>query len=289
MDIQIPALEWVPQNRYSYKTVYTVDRKHIEVNLAQKGKKSLTFSWEDMLDDINNRIIQKIKNTFVFFMDEIEVGNNPNLKRLQNYYSDVCYMRTDPFNALLVTILSQNKTAEMTRNSFFNLLQIVKELTAPSIMRVNERVLKEAIRIAGPYKTKYIIRCAREICNHWGGDMWPLVKKPTDEALSILMSLPGVGHKTAACVLVYSALKKDILPIDTHLWMVVRRLCLVNHIDNNLTSSTQNQILTQLRCQIPDMGFAHLFFVALGREFCSARNPKCRECPLNLTCPTKGL
>ena len=112
---------------------------------------------------------------------------------------------------------------------------------------------------------------------------------PTDEALSALVQLPGVGHKTASCVLVYSGLKKEALPIDTHLQRVVRRLRLAKVPGKSLTKLNRERMIAQIQKEIPDAGYAHLLFVMLGREYCSARNPKCSGCPLREICPSKGM
>lgn len=283
-DIQIPALEWFPISEKVYKTIYFTDNNRIGVTLTQKNDKTLTFFWNGMSNNINEKIKSYIRKTFVFFMDQIDVGINLNLLTLQKYYSDICYLKTDPFRALLVTILSQNKTGEMTRKAFFNLLNALKDISPLDIMKLGKDKLKETIRIGGPYKAKYIIESSKMI-NHWDRNLTDTIKLPTGEALDALTKLPGVAHKTAACVLVYAGLKNDILPIDTHLWRVAQRLGLVTIKNKSLTPSIIQQIIIQLKDIIPDAGYAHLFFVMLGREFCFAKNPLCESCPLRTTCP----
>jgi len=284
-DIQIPALEWLPISEGVYKTIYLKNNHHINVTLWQKSDNTLTFSWDDVSDNINEEVISYIRKTFVFFMDQIDVGMNHNLISLQKYYSDVCYLKTDPFRALLVTILSQNKTGEMTRKAFFNLLKALKTFSPHGVLQLGEDKLKDTIRICGPYKTKYIIESSKMIIEYWNGDLTSIIKSPTDVALNVLTKFPGVAHKTAACVLVYAGLKNDIFPIDTHLWRVIQRLGLVTIINESLTPSVRQKIITQLRDSIPDVGYAHLFFVMLGRDFCFAKNPLCESCPLKTTCP----
>lgn len=115
------------------------------------------------------------------------------------------------------------------------------------------------------------------------------MKMLTDEALSALVQLPGVGHKTASCVLTYSGLKKEALPIDTHLNRVVRRLRLAKIPGKSLTKLNRERMITQIQKEIPDAGYAHLLFVMLGREYCSTRSPKCFDCPLGEICLSKGI
>lgn len=111
---------------------------------------------------MNKRVISKIQNIFTFFMDEIDAGKNPLVIALQNYYGDVCYMQTSPFNALLVTILSQNKTGEATRKAYFSLSSVAEEISPEGVLKLDKRILKNAIRIAGPYKLKYLIETSKK-------------------------------------------------------------------------------------------------------------------------------
>jgi len=284
-DIEIPALEWIPLSENFYKTLYIINNKKIEIKLTKKQNSSLLFSWKNQTENMNNKIISNITSTFAFFMDKIDVGTNPILLALQKYYSDVCYMKATPFNSLLVTILSQNKTGEATRRAFSNLLYVLQQLSPEGILRTKKIALENAIRIAGPYKVKYLIKSSEQILSYWGGNISQVVELPTDQALSSLIKLPGVSYKTAACVLVFSALKKDIVPIDTHLLRVTQRLGLINIKNKSLTSSTYMQINTCLKSKIPDAGYAHLLFVMLGRDYCYARNPVCNNCPLLNICP----
>lgn len=289
LDIQIPALEWKPLSENLYKTIYVVGRKHVEIMITQNNGNSVIFSWKSASDRINGTVLSNLKGIFTFFMDEINVGTSPVLTELKKHYNDVYYMKTSPYRALLVSILSQNKTGNATRAAFFNLLRVLGEVSPKGILELDENTMREAIRIAGPYKTRYIIGSAREIIENWGGDLASIVNLPTDEALSALTGLPGVAHKTASCVLVYSRLRNDVFPIDTHLWRVVQRLGLVAIKTKSQTALTRQKIVTELRASIPDAGYAHLFFVMLGREYCHARKPFCIRCPLQKICPRCGV
>ena len=101
------------------------------------------------------------------------------------------------------------------------------------------------------------------------------------EARDYLMSLPGIGPKTAAVVLSF-ALGRDAMPVDTHVHRVTKRLGL---IPPKATAERADRILHEL---IPD-GLRtpmHVGFIRLGREICKAPTPRCRQCPLKDLCPT---
>ena len=71
--------------------------------------------------------------------------------------------------------------------------------------------------------------------------------------MEYLTSLPGVGHKTAACVLVFAAQSDRTLPVDTHLFRVTRRLGLTSH-DGTLTATTRDAIVSAMLSYGPRPG-----------------------------------
>jgi endonuclease-3 len=177
-------------------------------------------------------------------------------------------------------MLSQNKSGESTRNAFFQLAKNVNDLSPRAIAQLEEGTLRKIIRVAGPYKAPNMIQACKIIDSEYDGGLENIILLPTPEALDKLIRLPGVGPKTAACVLVYSALKKDTLPVDTHLWRVVQRLGLVELRTKTITQKAIDKIIDRLITICPDAAYAHLLFVQLGRELCKKRNPKCGHCPL---------
>ena len=101
------------------------------------------------------------------------------------------------------------------------------------------------------------------------------------EARDYLMSLPGIGPKTASVVLSF-ALGRDALPVDTHVHRVSRRLGL---IPPKASAERADRILHDL---VPD-GLRtplHVGLIRLGREICKAPTPRCAQCPLKDLCPT---
>ena len=94
-----------------------------------------------------------------------------------------------------------------------------------------------------------------------------------------LTSLPGVGPKTAACVLTFS-MGRPAFPVDTHVHRVVGRLGWVP------ARATAEQAHALLRALVPaDIRYdLHLGLIVHGRTVCRARRPACEECPLRRRC-----
>ena len=101
------------------------------------------------------------------------------------------------------------------------------------------------------------------------------------EALAALTALPGVGPKTASCVLLF-ALGVPVMPVDTHVHRVCTRLGL---LAPRTSPDAAHAILTELTPD-EDMLEAHLLLIAHGRRTCRARRPACERCPLLDGCPT---
>lgn len=103
----------------------------------------------------------------------------------------------------------------------------------------------------------------------------------TDEdAERYLTSLPGVGTKVARCVLMYS-LGRAVLPVDAHTWRICSRLTLASGgrvPTRRQADELQSRIPPQMRYSL------HVNMVALGRELCKPRRPRCTHCPIRSLC-----
>jgi endonuclease-3 len=113
-----------------------------------------------------------------------------------------------------------------------------------------------------------------------------LAGRPLPQAREWLLALPGVGHKTAACVLLFS-LGLPAMPVDTHVHRVVRRLGLTDpKEDAEQVCATMEAAIGPNR----DAIFAlHMNLVRHGRTTCHARRPRCGSCVLRDVCPNASL
>jgi endonuclease III len=158
---------------------------------------------------------------------------------------------------------------------------------APSLLAsLDERDLAEVIRSAGPYKASRLAAAARWIAAE-GADLLAkiITQAPAAQAMRYLTSLPGVGHKTAACVLVFAAQSACTLPVDTHLFRVTRRLGLTSH-DGTLTGTVRDEIVSAMLGYGPDLAPAHFLFLLLGRATCTVGIPRCGDCFVSQLCPS---
>jgi endonuclease III len=208
---------------------------------------------------------------------------------LDDYYGrPVLSPRYPPVDELVFTVLSQNTADVNTERTFATLKARFPDWSAARDASAEE--IEEAISLGGLAHTKAprIKRILEALSAAGGAPDLGLLDRMTDaEAQEYLVSLPGVGPKTAACVLLFS-LGRPVMPVDTHVHRVARRLGI---IDERTTADQAHPLLTELAgADDPEQVYAaHVDFVRHGRRICHARRPACGECPLAGFCPSAGL
>jgi len=151
------------------------------------------------------------------------------------------------------------------------------------LSKVKVRQLIPLIRSAGLYTSKAprIKEVSRIIKEEHGGRLAPILNLPYAEAKAKLMEMPGVGPKTADILLAFVA-KNPVIPVDTHIARVTKRLGIAP------ANANYEKTRTSLEALIPpkDRVKLHLSVIAFGREICRAPRPRCSHCPVNDWCPS---
>lgn len=180
-----------------------------------------------------------------------------------------------PFQLLIATRLSAQCTdarVNLVTPALFETYGTAEKMALAPLSDV-----ENLIKSCGLYKTKArdLIEIAKGIVNNFGGRV--------PDTIEELTSLSGVGRKTAnlICGDIYG---KSAVVTDTHFIRIMARLGLT-------TGSNPLQVEMQARKILPEdeaNDFCHRI-VLFGRDICSARNPKCNECPLANFCAKKGV
>lgn len=176
----------------------------------------------------------------------------------------------DPWQLLIATVLSAQTTDD-------NINRITPVLfarypTAADLAEANPEEVEQIVYSAGFFrqKTKSIIKLSAALSESFGGVV------PND--LEALVTLPGVGRKTASVVLA-EAFQTPAIAVDTHVRRVAGRL--------DLTESTDpGRIEMDLRALYPPKEWAgvSMRFIQFGRDVCQAPRPRCGACELNRIC-----
>jgi len=194
--------------------------------------------------------------------------------------STVC---KDPFKLLVRTVISQSTAEKNVARAYENLLSKMP-ITPEHISEADVKEIEEALRVAGLYRNKSMAlkKIADEIIERFGGSLDFIYSLPLNEAREKLMSLPGIGPKTADIILLFCA-DKPVLPVDTHVKRVSKRLGLVVE-DKGGYESIRSRLESLYK---PEEYFAvHMLLIALGRRFCKALKPLCDLCPVKNLCPS---
>ena len=182
-----------------------------------------------------------------------------------------------PLDELVLTVLSQNTN---DRNRDVAYARLRERFDSWEAVRDAPRdAVEDAIRPGGlaPTKSKVIQGILRALD---GDDLAWLKTAPVEEGRDFLCALPGVGRKTAACVLLFSYGLPDV-PVDTHVFRVGTRLGLFR--PGASLEEAHDEIL---RLAKPGEAYElHVSLIRHGRRTCTARNPDCPSCPLLEICP----
>jgi endonuclease III len=206
------------------------------------------------------------------------------LGRLRKRFGELEPPRSvDALDELILTVLSQHTSDLNAERAFNDLLHAFPGGWA-DVEAAPTADVAQAIRSGGLSNSKAprIQAILREIHEREGAyDLGSLASVSDEDARAYLMTLPGIGPKTAAVVLSF-ALRRDALPVDTHVHRTSSRLGL---IPPKASAERADRILHEL---VPD-GLRtplHVGLIRLGREICKAPVPRCGECPLKDLCPT---
>ena len=175
-----------------------------------------------------------------------------------------------PFRILIATILSARTKDENTTKAADKLFKLYG--TPQKLAKAKVKDVEKVIKSVGFYhvKSKRIIEVANLILSKYNG------KVPAD--IDKLVDMPGVGRKTANCVLVY-AFEKPAIPVDTHVHRISNRLGLVD-------TKTPEETEMALREKIPKKYWRDInnTFVMYGQNICKPISPMCDVCKIRKTC-----
>lgn len=177
---------------------------------------------------------------------------------------------SNPWELMMAIILSAQSTDKNVNKTTPALFKVAN--TPEKALKLGIDGITPLVKTVNYFnnKTKAIVNLANEIVHNYNGQI------PTD--FETLITLPGIGKKTAS-VFLNVAYHKPYIGVDTHVFRLAHRLKIC-------TGKTPQEVQTKLEKIVPEKyktTFA-LATVLLGRYICTARKPKCNECPLYDVC-----
>lgn len=199
-------------------------------------------------------------------------------ERLNRRYGPVeCFLdHQNPFRLVISVLLSAQTTDAQVNKvtpELFRRWPTPYEMAGASVADV-----MDVIKSLGFYKTKakHCVEAARMIVADYGGEVPSTMRE--------LQKLPGVGRKTANIVLNVGFGIVEGIAVDTHVNRIAHRLALSPKTHEKQPLKTEQDLLKILPHEYWES--VNHQWISFGREICSARSPKCAECPLADLCPS---
>jgi endonuclease-3 len=185
------------------------------------------------------------------------------------------HRRLPAVDELVLTILSQN-TSDLNRDRAYTAMR-ERFPTWEDVRDADPAALADVLRPGGlaDQKAPRIQAVLGRVSAGGRPDLEWLADLEPAEAIARLVDLPGVGVKTASCVLLFS-FGVPVMPVDTHVHRVAGRLGL---IPQGASADRAHDLVTAATPPAR-MLEAHLLLIRHGRTICTARRPRCGECPL---------
>ena len=184
----------------------------------------------------------------------------------------------EPFRVLMASMLSARTREESTRKATNNLFALAN--SPQSMMQLSDEQIMEAIKMTTYPETKvpYIRGICERLVEVYGGEV--------PQTLDDLMTLPGVGWKTAVLTQWLAFGIAEEICVDVHVARIGIRLGLVNP-----KTKQPEKVSRELMKVVPKelWGPWNPLMVIFGREICLFERPKCSVCPLNDICPKIGV
>ena len=209
---------------------------------------------------------------------------------LRRRYADYSHgNKRNPLSELLFILCSIQTDEQAYTDTYRRLKRAFP--TSESLLGADRRSIASVMRDGGLYRQKadaiwYIVR---QLDRDFGAPSLAALKQmSSDDAEKYLLSLHGVGVKTARCVMMYS-LGHEVFPVDTHCWRISRRLGWVRPTRPDRSCSAKD--MNRLQAKIPrEYRYSlHVNMVSLGRDVCQASHAKCERCVVSSYCKQIGV
>jgi len=182
----------------------------------------------------------------------------------------------DPFQVLIATLLSAQTKDAVTASASARLFKVAS--TPETMVKLTVARLERLIYPVSFYRNKarHVKECCRQILDNFGGVV--------PDTMEGLLTLAGVGRKTANLVLILSHASKNNICVDTHVHRIANRL---GWVRTRTPEDTEHALYTVLpKKWWPDV---NLYLVTWGQNVCKPVYPRCRVCVVSTECPRLGV
>lgn len=199
---------------------------------------------------------------------------------VEEFVGPVASRKYSNIYAMLVAVMLTQNTSDANAFKALKQLEKITGLDPHKIVSVGEETIAEAIRVAGMYRlrAKRIVMAVKQLLEMFGDKADKICELNDSEARQLLLSLPGVGLKTADVILLMYC-RKPAFPVDTH----IRRICSRVGLGSSYEHISKT-FLYVIGRDVEKLVDVHLKLITIGRKYCRPTKPKCDSCPLQVCC-----
>lgn len=187
-----------------------------------------------------------------------------------------------PLGTLIAIILTQNTNDRNANVALERLYKISDGFSRKKLLELSIEEIAEAIRVSGMQNQK--ARTIKAVAERF--DDYTLIKEDPDTLAKKLLSVPGIGPKTVD-VFLLMVRNYPTFPIDTHCRRVLTRLGFIRRGEKY--EAIKEAVISELGRDREALLKLHTLLITHGRRVCTARKPRCGECPLRYICPRVGV
>jgi len=185
-----------------------------------------------------------------------------------------------PLEIMIGAVLTQNTNWKNVERAIDNLKR-ADMLSVEKLVKIHPSELAELIKPAGYFsvKAKRLQNLMRFVWQNYEGDLEQFFAQSANSLREELLSVSGVGPETADDIVLYAA-KKPTFVVDTYTYRIMLRHFFIAQDDDY--QAIKSMFEDHLPAEVELFNEYHALLVAVGKNYCKPRNPRCDECPLNI-------
>jgi len=185
-----------------------------------------------------------------------------------------------PLEIMIGAVLTQNTNWKNVERAIDNLKR-ADMLSVEKLVKIHPSELAEFIKQAGYFsvKAKRLQNLMRFVWQNYEGDLEQFFAQSANSLREELLSVSGVGPETADDIVLYAA-KKPTFVVDTYTYRIMLRHFFIAQDDDY--QAIKSMFEDHLPAEVELFNEYHALLVAVGKNYCKPRNPRCDECPLNI-------
>jgi endonuclease III len=282
MRLQLAGLAWNVAEEGGWQRTFHLHGRGILVRV-DADLDGLRFYYQTAVEErpLHTRLTAMFRNGYQ--VGAMDLDGHPALRALRREHRGMVLLNGAPFEILVLALLAQGNANAAVRTAFPRLLAGCGALTPRRLAAVPLPRLAQLLTPISRIKAARLHATATIIARRGEAAFDLLVRRPGLQALTYLVSLPGVGTYTAAAVMTITSEAPHTVPADEHLMRIAYRLGLTDH-DGNRTIPGSRQVAADLLAYGTCVARVYPLLRQVATDTCTVGDPSCEDCFLAEHC-----